>query len=189
MAVISIAGPKQLPGPPPVSVKPDMRYLATIQTSMGNISVELFAGDAPRTVSNFIYLAKNGFYDGLIFHRVVPGHVIQTGCPRGDGYGDAGYTLPFEQNPRKHLPGALGMARGDDINSAGSQFYITLGNRSHLDGKYVSFGRVYEGMDVVKKIGAVPTEPNERPKERVYVHRVIIYEQPLKNTNPTENIP
>jgi peptidyl-prolyl cis-trans isomerase B (cyclophilin B) len=151
---------------------------------MGNIHIELFAKDAPLTVSNFIYLARNNFYDGLTFHRVVPGHVIQGGCPRGDGYGDAGYTIPFEKNEKKHLPGAVGMARsGDDLNSAGSQFYICLARREHLDGKYVVFGQVYEGMDVVEKIGRVPAGEGDRPLESVYIHRVVIYERGMEENS------
>lgn len=180
--IIASAGPKALPGPPPVSVKPGTRYLATIQTSMGNINLELFAADVPKTVSNFIYLARNGFYDGLTFHRVVPGHVIQGGCPRGDGYGDAGYSIPFEQGQHRHAPGAVGMARsGDDLNSAGSQFYICLAKREQLDGKYVIFAQVYDGMDVAQKIGAVKTGPGDKPVEPVYIHRVLIYERPAEN--------
>lgn len=176
---------KTLPGPPPVSLKPGLQYLATIQTSMGNIYIELFAKDAPLTVSNFIYLAKNNFYDGLTFHRVVREHVIQGGCPRGNGYGDAGYTIPFEKNERKHLSGSVGMARsGDDLNSASSQFYICLSRREYLDGKYVIFGQVYEGMDVVKKIGEVPTGKGDRPIEPIYIHRIIIYERNVeRNSN------
>lgn len=189
-SVIAPAGPKTLPGPPPVSVKPGVKYLATVQTGLGNINLELFAADAPKTVSNFIYLAKNGFYDGLTFHRVVPGHVIQGGCPRGDGYGDAGYSIPFEQSPRPHVPGAVGMARsGDDMNSAGSQFYICLAKREQLDGKYVIFGQVYEGMDVLQKIGAVKTGPGDKPVEPVYIHRVLIYESTVKNSPRTESAP
>lgn len=177
-------GQKTLAGPPPLLVKPGVQYLATIQTSMGNIYIELFAKEAPLTVSNFIYLARNNFYDGLTFHRVVPGHVIQGGCPRGDGYGDAGYTIPFEKNERKHLRGAVGMARsGDDLNSAGSQFYICLARREHLDGKYVVFGQVYEGMDVVERIGKVPTGVGDRPLEPVYIHRVVIYERSMEENS------
>jgi len=173
------SGPKKLPGPPPVMVKHGVRYVATVQTSMGTFYIELFSEDASRTVSNFIYLAQKGFFDGLTFHRIVPGHVIQGGDPEGTGAGDAGYTIPFEQSPHKHLEGSVGMARsGDDMNSASSQFYICLAARPHLDGKYTIFGQVYDGMEVVRKIGQVPTGAGERPVKPVYIYRVIISEMP-----------
>ena len=178
MSMEADSGPKKLPGPPPISVKKGIRYIATVQTGMGTFYMELFSEDAPRTVSNFIYLAKSGFFDGLIFHRVVPGHVIQGGDPEGTGTGDAGYTIPFEQSGQKHLEGSVGMARGTDVNSASSQFYICLAPRPFLDGKYSIFGRVYEGMDVVRKIGKVPIGAGDRPLTPVYIHRVIINEIP-----------
>jgi len=178
MTMEADSGPKKLPGPPPISIKKGVRYVATVQTGMGTFYMELFSEDAPRTVSNFIYLAKSGFFDGLTFHRVVPGHVIQGGDPAGNGTGDAGYTIPFEQSGQKHLEGSVGMARGPDMNSASSQFYICLAPRPFLDGKYTIFGRVYEGMDVVRKIGAVPTGAGDRPVTPVYIHRVIINEMP-----------
>lgn len=177
LALATAASPKKLDGPPPVLVKPGINYLATVQTSKGTFYINLFEKDAPRTVSNFIYLARKKFFDGLVFHRVVPGHVIQGGDPLGTGYGDAGYTIPFEKSPHKHLEGSVGMARsGDDMNSASSQFYICLQPRPFLDGKYTVFGRVYKGMDVVRKIGKVETDDSEKPLKPVYIHRVIIHE-------------
>ena len=170
---------KQLPGPPPVSVKPGIKYIATVQTSSGTFYMELYAEKAPKTVSNFIYLAENGFFDGLTFHRVVGGHIIQGGCPRGDGYGDPGYTIGFEKTPYKHVEGAVGMARfRGDYDSASSQFYICLAPRPQLDGKYCVFAKVYAGMDVVHKIGKVRTDANEKPLKPIYTHRVIITEMP-----------
>ncbi len=178
-ALVAASSPRKLPGPPPVIVKPDVNYIATIQTSMGAFHMKLFSADAPRTVSNFIYLARGKFFDGLTFHRVVPRHVIQGGDPMGTGTGDAGYTIPFEKSPHKHLEGSVGMARsGDDMNSASSQFYICLTRRTFLDGKYTIFGRVYNGMEIVHKIGQAPTGHNDRPIEPVYIHRVIITEAP-----------
>jgi len=171
---------KKLPGPPPVSVKPGVRYVATVQTSMGTFYLQLFAEDAPKTVSNFIYLARAKFFDGLTVHRVVPGHVIQGGCPLGNGYGDAGYVIPFEKTPHLHKEGAVGMARsGDDMESASSQFYVCLAPRPRLDGKYTVFAKVYEGMDIVRKIEKVKTGSGDKPVEPVYIHRVIINEMPI----------
>lgn len=179
-AVLSSASTqKKWPAPPPVLVKPGMKYIATAQTGMGNFYIELYADDVPKTVSNFIFLAREGFFDGQIFHRVVEGHVIQSGCPLGTGYGDSGYTIPYEESHNKHVEGAVGMARYEDLNSASSQWYVTLAPKPNLDEKkYVVFGRVYEGMDVVHKIGKVKTAPNEIPIEPVYVYRVIITEIP-----------
>ncbi len=177
VALTVAASPKELDGPPPVLVKPGVDYIAAVQTSKGTFYIDLFEKDAPRTVSNFIYLARNKFFNGLIFHRVVPGHVIQGGDPLGTGHGDAGYTIPFEKSPHEHLEGSVGMARsGDDMDSASSQFYVCLQPRPFLDGKYTVFGRVYKGMDVVQKIGKVKTDGSEKPLKPVYIHRVIIHE-------------
>jgi len=112
----------------------------------------MFPDSAPNTVANFIYLAKKGFYDGLTFHRVEPDFVIQGGDPNGNGTGGPGYHIKAEFNSRKHLEGTVAMARSDDPDSAGSQFYICLAPQPSLDGKYTVFGQVIEGMDVVKKI-------------------------------------
>jgi peptidyl-prolyl cis-trans isomerase B (cyclophilin B) len=118
----------------------------------GEIRVELFPEDAPKTVESFVALAKKGFYDGLTFHRVVPGFVAQGGDPRGDGTGGPGYTLKAEFNGRKHLRGTVAMARSQSPDSAGSQFYICLAPQPHLDGQYTIFGQVVEGMEVVDRI-------------------------------------
>ncbi len=118
----------------------------------GKIIIEFFPEDAPKTVRNFVKLAKEGFYDGLTFHRVVPNFVAQGGCPKGDGTGDAGYNIEAEFNTRSHKAGTVAMARSQDPNSASCQFYICLAPQPHLDGKYTVFGQVLEGMDIVKKI-------------------------------------
>jgi peptidylprolyl isomerase/peptidyl-prolyl cis-trans isomerase B (cyclophilin B) len=118
----------------------------------GAILMELYPEDAPKTVESFLTLARKGFYDGLKFHRVVPGFVVQGGDPKGDGSGGPGYTLKAEFNKRKHLEGTVAMARAQHPDSAGSQFYICLGPQPFLDGKYTVFGQVVEGMDVVRKI-------------------------------------
>jgi peptidyl-prolyl cis-trans isomerase B (cyclophilin B) len=150
---------------------------ATIETGMGNIVIEFYPDDAPNTVNNFITLAKKGFYDGLTFHRIVPGFVIQGGDPKGDGSGGPGYTIAAEFNSRKHVEGTVAMARrGNDINSAGCQFYIALKRIPHLDKQYTVFGQVIEGMEVVHKIAAVPTGPGDRPIEPVVMKKVTVRE-------------
>lgn len=125
---------------------------AVIETNKGTIRFKFFPEDAPKTVENFVTLAQKGFYDGLTFHRVVPGFVIQGGDPQGDGTGGPGYTIKAEFNSRPHLAGTVAMARAADPDSAGSQFYICLDRQPFLDGKYTVFGQVEEGMDVVQKI-------------------------------------
>jgi cyclophilin family peptidyl-prolyl cis-trans isomerase len=118
----------------------------------GEIRIELFPEDAPKTVESFVALAKKGFYDGLTFHRVVPGFVAQGGDPRGDGTGGPGYTLKAEFNRRKHLRGTVAMARSQHPDSAGSQFYICFAPQPQLDGQYTIFGQVVQGMDVVDRL-------------------------------------
>jgi len=141
---------------PEMHIDPGKTYVATISTAKGEIVVQLDAGAAPLTVNNFVFLAEQGFYDGLTFHRVEPGFVIQGGDPTGTGGGGPGYTVPAEiQLP--HVEGAIAMARlPDEVNpdraSSGSQFYITLAATPFLDGGYTAFGQVIEGMDVVQSI-------------------------------------
>ena len=118
----------------------------------GEIVIEFFPDDAPKTVENFVTLAKKGFYDGLVFHRVEPGFVVQGGDPKGDGTGGPGYKVKAEFNKQPHVRGAVAMARSNDPDSAGSQFYITLAPANFLDGKYTVFGKVTSGMDVVDKV-------------------------------------
>ena len=118
----------------------------------GEIRMEFFPEDAPRTVENFVGLAKKGFYNGLAFHRVVPGFVVQGGDPKGDGTGGPGYTVKAEFNTQKHVRGSVAMARSQHPDSAGSQFYICYGPTPHLDGQYTVFGRVTAGMEHVDKI-------------------------------------
>lgn len=129
---------------------------ARIETSEGPFTVELWPDVAPKHAENFKTLAEKGFYDGLAFHRILPGFVIQGGCPKGDGTGGPGWTVDAEFNDRKHEPGVLSMARSADPNSAGSQFFVCLTreNCQHLDNQYTAFGKVTEGMDVVEKIAA-----------------------------------
>lgn len=130
-----------------------MKQTAVITLDNGHeVRVELFPDDAPRTVESFATLARQGFYNGLSFHRVVPGFVVQGGCPRGDGTGGPGYTLAAEFNARQHVRGTVAMARAQHPDSAGSQFYITYGPTPHLDGNYTVFGHVVAGMEHVDRI-------------------------------------
>jgi cyclophilin family peptidyl-prolyl cis-trans isomerase len=140
--------------PPKMTIDVNKKYVATIDTSKGKIVCELYPKDAPQTVNSFVFLSREHFYDGLTFHRVEPDFVIQGGDPNGDGTGGPGYTLPLETEnaTHHHDTGALAMARSQDPNSAGSQFYITLSPQPSLDGAYTVFGQVTDGMDVVKKI-------------------------------------
>jgi peptidylprolyl isomerase/peptidyl-prolyl cis-trans isomerase B (cyclophilin B) len=118
----------------------------------GEIQLEFYPADAPKTVENFVTLAKKGFYNGLNFHRVVPDFVVQGGCPKGNGTGGPGYQIKAEFNTQKHVRGTLAMARSQDPDSAGSQFYICYGTTPHLDGQYTVFGRVVSGMEHVDRI-------------------------------------
>ncbi len=130
-----------------------MKQTATITLDNGNeIRIEFYPADAPKTVENFVTLAKKGFYNGLTFHRVVPGFVVQGGDPKGDGTGGPGYTVKAEFNKQKHVRGSVAMARSQHPDSAGSQFYITYGATPHLDNNYTVFGRVVSGMEHVDRI-------------------------------------
>ncbi len=126
--------------------------MLVIETQYGTIEAELYPSDAPKTVARIIELTEAGFYNGLAFHRVVPGFVVQGGDPKGNGTGGSGKNLPAEFNSKQHLEGTLAMARAQDPNSADSQFYISLGRHPHLDGSYTVFGMVTKGLDAVKKI-------------------------------------
>ena len=135
----------------------------------GIIKAELFPSNAPNTVNNFISLVKKGFYDGLIFHRVISGFMIQGGCPEGTGMGGPGYTIKGEfnhngyENNLRHTPGVLSMARTSLPNTAGSQFFIMHAPAPYLDGEYAAFGKVISGMDVVNAIAETPTDRRDRP--------------------------
>jgi len=130
-----------------------MKQTGVITLENGNeIRMEFYPADAPKTVENFVTLAKKGFYNNLTFHRVVPDFVVQGGCPKGNGTGGPGYTVPAEFNKQKHVRGTVAMARSQDPNSAGSQFYICYGPTPHLDGNYTVFGKVTSGMEHVDRI-------------------------------------
>ena len=145
---------------------------ATLHTNHGAIAVELFPGEAPKTVENFTKLARDGFYDGLIFHRVIPDFMIQGGDPTGTGSGGPGYSFEDEFNEHKVVRGALAMANAGP-NTNGSQFFIvTTDAAPWLDGKHTVFGRVTEGMDAVQAIEATPTGAGDRPVEDQSIERV-----------------
>ncbi|HTV47816.1 MAG TPA: peptidylprolyl isomerase [Phycisphaerae bacterium] len=127
----------------------------TMQTEHGIIEIELWPDVAPKTVENFLTLISKGFYDGLSFHRIIPGFMIQGGCPQGTGMGGPGYQIKAEFNPRKHVRGVISMARSSHPDSAGSQFFIMHADSPHLDGQYTAFGMVITGIEVVDKIAAV----------------------------------
>jgi len=148
---------------------------ANFETSMGNFTIELFEQQAPKTVENFVKLAEKKFYDGVIFHRVIDGFMIQGGDPTGTGRGGPGYQFADEFHPQlKHTSeGILSMANAGP-NTNGSQFFITLTATPHLDGKHAVFGKVVEGMDVVKKIGKTPTKAGDRPVADVVMKAVRI---------------
>lgn len=144
-------GERSFKAAPPRIIDADKTYVATIKTSKGNIVVELDSARAV-TTNNFVYLACKGYYDGLNFHRVEPGFVIQGGCPRGNGTGGPGYTIPGEFEGSNFKKGVIGMARASDPNSGGSQFYVMIGDVHSLDGQYADFGRVTSGQDVADRI-------------------------------------
>lgn len=152
--------------------------IVTIETSFGSIKAELYPEIAPNTVNNFLSLAKSGFYDGKIFHRVIAGFMIQGGCLYGNGTGGPGYCIFGEfsangfENNLKHTRGVLSMARAMDSNSAGSQFFIMHKAAPHLDGSYAAFGKVIEGLDVVDAIAALPTDYYDRPLKRAEIVKV-----------------
>lgn len=147
----------------------------------GKITVELYPDKAPNTVNNFISLANKGFYDGLTFHRIISGFMIQGGCPDGNGTGDPGYSIEGEfdvngiENDLLHTRGVISMARGGySYDSAGSQFFIMHQDAPHLDGQYAAFGKVVEGIEIVDEIAAVETGYNDKPVSDVIIESVVV---------------
>ena len=149
--------------------------IARVQTNQGAFSIELFEDKAPKTAQNFIDLTEKGFYDGIVFHRVISGFMIQGGCPSGTGTGGPGYNIPDEFHPElTHTEeGILSMANAGP-NTGGSQFFITLDATSWLDGKHAVFGKVVDGMYVVRAIGGTATGPGDRPMQEVVMESVKI---------------
>ena len=168
---------KKYDKPGDMKIDPKKTYLATIDTSEGKMVAKLFPDKAPQTVNSFVFLAKEGFYDGLTFHRVIKNFMIQGGDPAGNGTGGPGYKLKAEFNDTKHVPGVLSMARTNDPDSAGSQFFIMHGTAPNLDNKYTAFGKVTEGMDVVDKIANTETGDNDRPVKPVTINSIKIEEK------------
>ena len=168
--------------------------IATIKVKgFGTIKAELYPNKAPNTVNNFISLANSGFYDGLIFHRVIKGFMNQGGDPEGNGIGGPGYSIKGEfsnngytKNDLKHTSGVLSMARASNPDSAGSQFFIMAEDASYLDGDYAAFGKVIEGMDVVEAINSVETDSNDKPLKDVVIENITVdtkgidYKEPEK---------
>ena len=154
-----------------------MRPKATIETTKGTIVIELYNDEAPKTVANFIKLSKQGFYDGIIFHRVIPGFMIQGGDPTGTGSGGPGYTFADEISPnlRHDVPGILSMANSGP-NTNGSQFFITLAATPWLNGKHAIFGRVVEGQTVIEQIAMVERNASDRPLTNIVMKKVTIQE-------------
>ena len=152
--------PKTYPEPPPFIIDTTKQYIATIETEKGDLVLELFAGDVPLTVNNFVFLSRDGFYDALWFHRVIPDFVAQAGCPVGDGTGDPGYLFDDEITEHTHITGALSMAnRGPDTN--GCQFFIAYSPQHHLDGVHPVFGQLLEGMDVLESLEPTVWAPGD----------------------------
>jgi cyclophilin family peptidyl-prolyl cis-trans isomerase len=171
---------KQYDHPPEMKIDPNKKYTATIDTSKGKIVVDLFAKEAPKTVNSFVFLAKEKFYDGVIFHRVIPGFMIQGGDPTGTGRGGPGYEFENENKESDHgfSPGTLAMANaGPDTN--GSQFFIVDGpNAAHLTAdRYTIFGQVKDGQKVVSEIANAPKDDSDRPNEAITIKSVTIEEK------------
>ena len=151
-----------------------VEYQVTLETNQGDIVIEFFPDKAPNHARSFIALAKAGYYDGLLFHRVIPGFMVQGGCPIGDGTGGPGYQLNNEFNDIKHTRGILSAARARDPNSAGSQFFIMVATSPHLDGQYTAFGKVVKGMDVADKIVGQPRNPQDRPLQDMRIKKATV---------------
>lgn len=155
--------------------------IVTIEMEDGSImEAELYPDIAPKTVSNFVYLAQRGFYDGLIFHRVIPGFMIQGGDPTGTGTGGPSYTIPGEftsngfKNDLKHTKRVLSMARSNEPNSAGSQFFIMVGDADYLDGQYAAFGKLIKGLEVAEKIANVKRNSNDKPLKDQRIKKITV---------------
>ncbi len=193
---------KQYQAYPAMCIDKNKTYTAVIHTSLGDITMDLLAKNAPKTVNSFVFLAKSGFYNNLIFHRIIPGFVIQGGDPKGNGTGGPGYTFADEINPDtlglnsdqiknneasgyvydhslqtvKFVTGIVGMANSGP-NTNGSQFFITLDTQSQLDGSYTPFAQVTSGMDVVNTIAQLPTDPNAKPNNPPVIKSIEITEK------------
>ena len=162
---------------PAMTIDPNKTYTATIDTTAGEIKLELYPKDAPHHVNSWVFLARDGFYNDVIFHRVIPGFMIQGGDPTGTGTGGPGYKLKAEFNDIKHEKGVLSMARTNDPNSAGSQFFIMHDRAPHLDRQYTAFGKATSGLDVIDKIANAPKNAQDRPNKPASIKKITITEK------------
>jgi cyclophilin family peptidyl-prolyl cis-trans isomerase len=170
-------GKKQYSAPPAMSIDTNKAYIATIKTNMGDIKVDLNAKDAPTTVNNFVFLAREKFYDGVIFHRIIKDFMIQGGDPTGTGTGGPGYKFPDEPVKGKYEVGSIAMANSGP-NTNGSQFFICEGQQcTTLPPQYNLFGKVTDGIDIVHKIAAVQTDSSDRPMQEVKISTIEITEK------------
>ena len=159
----------------------DLPIATIVVKGYGTIKAELYPSKASNTVNNFISLANSGFYNGLTFHRIIDGFMIQGGDPEGNGTGGPGYSIAgefssngYEENDLKHIDGVLSMARARSNDSAGSQFFIMVGEFNNLDGQYAAFGKVISGLDIVKNISKVATDNNDKLKEAVVIESITV---------------
>ena len=162
---------------PAMTIDPNKTYTATIDTTAGEIKLELYPKDAPHHVNSWVFLARDGFYNDVIFHRVIPGFMIQGGDPTGTGTGGPGYKLNQEFNARSHKRGVLSMARTNDPNSAGSQFFLMHEDSPFLDRQYTAFGMITSGIETVDKIVSAPRDGNDRPKNPTKINKITIEEK------------
>jgi len=167
---------KSYAAPVDQKIDPNKKYTATIETTAGTMTAELYPKIAPQTVNAFVFLARDGYYEGVIFHRVIPGFMIQGGDPTGTGTGGPGYKLKAEFNDLKHERGVLSMARTNDPNSAGSQFFVMHANSPHLDRQYTAFGKVTSGQEVIDKIANAPRHAQDRPRDPTQIKKITIEE-------------
>ena len=168
---------KKYDKPPEMKIDPAKKYTATIETEAGTMVAELYPKIAPNTVNSFVFLAREKFYEDVIFHRIIPGFMIQGGDPEGTGGGGPGYELKAEFNDTKHERGILSMARTSDPDSAGSQFFVMHDRAEHLDNQYTVFGKVTKGLEVIDKIVNAPKDENDRPLKPVKIKKITIEEK------------
>ena len=172
-----MAKPKQYDAPPQMSIDPEKRYTATMETSLGTMVIALDPAAAPKTVNNFVFLAREGYYDGVIFHRIIKGFMCQGGDPTGTGRGGPGYKFADElPAPGRYEIGSVAMANAGP-NTNGSQFFIVSGQSGvRLPPQYSLFGKVVKGLEVVSEMESVQTDPSDRPREDVVIKSVTIEE-------------
>jgi cyclophilin family peptidyl-prolyl cis-trans isomerase len=167
---------KQYSAPVDQKIDKTKKYTVEIETTAGPITVELWPDVAPGHVNSFVFLAREGFYDGVIFHRVIPGFMIQGGDPTGTGSGGPGYQLKAEFNSKKHVRGVLSAARSQSPNSAGSQFFLMHDTAPHLDNQYTAFGQAIKGLEVIDKIVGAPRDHSDRPRNPTTITKMTVTE-------------